>query len=373
MTRRLPRLATRLMTAQALVIAVGALTLLAATALIAPGLFHDHLAMTGEDSPAVVDHAEQAFASATAVSITLATLASLLAAGLVSWVIVRRVSRPVEDLATAAAAVAAGTYAIDVPDASFATELDDLSTAFSHMASRLSDTEISRSRLLADLAHEVRTPLATLEAYIDGLEDGVVETGPDAYATMRDQVSRLRRLSIDLREAAAAGEHALHLVLADVDVAEVAQAAVAAAEPRYQAKGVTLTYSGPDSGLDVDADRGRIAQVLANLLDNALRHTPPGESVEVATAISGSGPGRAVTVQVSDTGEGIPTDQLALVFDRFHRVDTSRSSSDGSGSGLGLTIARAIAVDHGGRLDAASAGPGRGATFTLTLPTTSGR
>ena len=126
MTRRLPRLATRLMTAQALVIAVGALTLLAATALIAPGLFHDHLAMTGEDSPAVVDHAEQAFASATAVSITLATLASLLAAGLVSWVIVRRVSRPVEDLATAAAAVAAGTYAIDVPDASFATELDDL-------------------------------------------------------------------------------------------------------------------------------------------------------------------------------------------------------------------------------------------------------
>jgi signal transduction histidine kinase len=200
-----------------------------------------------------------------------------------------------------------------------------------------------------------------------------VETGPDAYATMRDQVSRLRRLSIDLREAAAAGEHALHLVLTDVDVTEVAQAAVAAAEPRYRAKGVALTYAGPESGLEVEADRGRIAQVLANLLDNALRHTPTGESVEVAATGAGSGTGKAVTVQVTDTGDGIPTDQLALVFDRFHRVDPSRASSDGSGSGLGLTIARAIAVDHGGRLDAASAGPGRGATFTLTLPATSGR
>ena len=288
--------------------------------------------------------------------------------------IVRRVSRPVEDLATAAAAVAAGTYAIDVPDASFATELDDLSTAFSHMASRLSDTEISRSRLLADLAHEVRTPLATLEAYIDGLEDGVVETGPDAYATMRDQVSRLRRLSIDLREAAAAGEHALHLVLADVDVAEVAQAAVAAAEPRYRAKGVALTYSrarlrarrrrGPRahrSGAGEPARQRTAPHPARRERRGGRRHRP-------AAGPAGRSPCRSPT-----PGRASPPTSSRSVFDRFHRVDPSRSSSDGSGSGLGLTIARAIAVDHGGRLDAASAGPGRGATFTLTLPATSGR
>ena len=179
--------------------------------LVAPGLFHEHLSRFGMMSPEVTQHAEEAFSSSFAIAITVAMLASLLAAGLVSWFLVRRVARPVEELAVAAETVAGGTYTVAVPTEPFASELEALSTSFAHMADRLAETETSRTRLLADLAHELRTPLATLEAYIDGLEDGVVAPSEESYATMRGQVSRLRRLATDLRESAAADEHALHL------------------------------------------------------------------------------------------------------------------------------------------------------------------
>ena len=114
------------------------------------------------------------------------------------------------------------------------------------------------------------------------------------------------------------------------------------------------------------ADADRIGQVLANLLDNALRHTPTGGAVRLACA---QAPDGQIQFTVTDNGEGIPADQLDAIFDRFHRVDGARTSSDGSGSGLGLTIARAIAADHGGSLTAASAGRGAGTTMTLRLPT----
>lgn len=352
------------MTAMALIVAVGGLTLLLTVNLVAPGLFHEHLSHFGAMSPEVTRHAEEAFSSSLAIAITVAMLASLLAAGLVSWFLVRRIARPVEELAGAAEVVAGGTYTVTVPTQPFARELEALSGSFSHMAYRLAETETSRTRLLADLAHELRTPLATLEAYIDGLEDGVVAPSEEAYATMRGQVSRLRRLASDLRESAAAAEHALHLAPVVLDAATAAADAVAAATPRYLAKGVELTLAPGASGLLVSADPERLGQVLSNLLDNALRHTPAGGHVRVAATAD---PAKAV-ITVSDDGDGIPDDQVTSIFDRFHRVDEARASADGSGSGLGLTIARAIITDHGGTLTASSPGPGGGATFTLTLP-----
>ncbi|MBI1379283.1 MAG: HAMP domain-containing protein [Frankiales bacterium] len=365
MSTRRTHLATRLMTAQALVIAVGAITLLVTAALVAPGLFHAHLGEIGGDSPNVAHHAEEAFASSFAVAISVATAVSLIAAGLVSWFLVRRLARPVEELAAAAESVATGNYDVTVPDAVFSSELQQLSSSFAHMATRLAETESSRTRLLADLAHEVRTPLATLEAYIDGLEDGVVQAEPVAYTTMRAQVSRLRRLATDLREAAAANEHALNLSFADLDPAEAATSAVAAALPRYLAKGVSLDMQDSPTGLVVTADAERLQQVLANLLDNALRHTPVGGHVTVAVRQT---TGRTTDITVTDDGEGIPDDHLAQIFERFHRVDPSRATHDGSGSGLGLTIARAIITDHGGSLTVTSSGLNRGSTFTVALP-----
>ncbi len=366
MSRR-PRLAVRLMTAQALVIAVGGITLLVTATLVAPGLFHEHLARTGLESPDVTHHAEQAFTSAFGIAITVALGVSLAAAAFVSWFLVRRVARPVEELAAAAETVAGGTYAVEVPAEPFSRELEALSTSFAHMADRLAETEAGRTRLLADLAHELRTPLATLEAYIDGLEDGVVDGSAESYATMRGQVARMRRLAADLRESAAAAEHALQLAPVALDAAAAAADAVAAAAPRFQAKGVDLELVPGPTELVVTADPERLGQVLANLLDNALRHTPSGGHVRVAATHDGP----YVAVIVSDDGEGIPVDQVGSVFDRFHRVDPARATTDGSGSGLGLTIARAIVAEHGGTLTAASDGPGSGATFTVRLPAAS--
>lgn len=358
-------LASRLMAAQLLVIATGALTLVVAALLIAPALFAEHLTRTGEESPQVQQHAEEAFASSFAVSLAVALVASLTAAGLVSWFMVRRVALPVVALADAADAVAGGDYTVTVPAGGFGSELTRLSDAFDHMANRLAATDATRTSMLADLAHELRTPLATLEAYIDGMEDQVVKADSDSYAVMRDQVARLRRLVVDLRESSAAEEHALDLVLTPVDASVIVRDSVAAAQPRYRSKGVQLQVHIPAVPASIRADAERAQQVLSNLLDNALRHTPSGGLVEVEVR---SKMRTSVQIVVTDSGEGIPADELDHIFERFRRVDPARAASDGGGSGLGLTIARAIAEDHGGSLTAQSGGIGQGSCFTWTLP-----
>jgi two-component system sensor histidine kinase BaeS len=366
MTRhRSAGLASRLMLLLALVIAVGSVTLVVATDLLAPALFRAHLKRSGEHSPAVLHHAEQAFNSAFTIALSLATLAALATAGLVSWFLVRRVAHPVQDLADAADAVAAGNYRVEVPAADFSSELQRLSGAFTHMAGRLADTDAARSRLLSDLAHELRTPLATLEAYLDGIEDGVVTDDAASREIMRTQLRRLRRLATDVREVATAEEHALTLQVAPCDPTELVQTAVAAARPRYRQKAVDLRL---DAGSlpTVMADAERLQQVLANLLDNALRHTPSGGNVSVRASVTSGG--AAIRIVVSDDGEGLAADQLQAVFQRFHRADPARASHEGEGSGLGLTIARAIMTAHRGTLEADSDGVGLGATFSVTLP-----
>ncbi len=358
-------LASRLMAAQLLVIATGALTLVVAAVLIAPALFSEHLTRTGEESPQVKQHAEEAFASSFAISLAVALVASLTAAGLVSWFMVRRVALPVVALADAADAVAGGDYTVTVPAGGFGSELTRLSDAFDHMANRLAATDATRTSMLADLAHELRTPLATLEAYIDGMEDQVVATDSSSFAVMRDQVARLRRLVVDLRESAAAEEHALGLVLTPLDANVIVRDSVAAAQPSYQSKGVDLQAHTPTDPVLVRADAERAQQVLANLLDNALRHTPSEGRVTVEVRPGG---GTSAQILISDSGGGIPADEVDHIFERFRRADPARTVSDGGGSGLGLTIARAIAEDHKGTLTAQSHGVGHGSCFTWTLP-----
>ncbi len=358
-------LVTRLMVAQLLVIGSGALTLVIAAALLAPRLFAEHLLRSGESSPMVTHHAEQAFASSFALSLGIAMLTALGAAAVVSWVLVHKVTRPIAELADAADAVAAGDYAVEVPTAGFGSELTRLSEAFSRLASTLGSSEATRTRMLADLAHELRTPLATLEAYIDGMEDGIVPFDAQSHDVMRHQVARLRRLAGDLKMAAAAEEHALHLTIASHDAHVLAADAVAAARPRFDAASVRLTLAPSPAHHLVRADVERVQQVLANLLDNALRHTGPGGDVRVDVAAHGS---EAVAIAVTDDGDGLGSDEVEKVFQRFYRSDPSRAAHPGGGSGLGLTIARAIAESHSGTLTVTSAGVGTGSTFTLTLP-----
>jgi two-component system sensor histidine kinase BaeS len=356
-------LAGQLLTGQVLVVAVGSLTLALTAALLAPSLFRQHLARTGQVTPVVRLHAEEAFTSALASALTVAALTALVTAGVASYVVVRRVTRPVEQLAAAADAVAAGHYDIAAPAVPFGGELERLSDAFSRMAARLADTDAVRTRLLADLAHELRTPLATMTAYLEAMEDGVVATDEAAWQTLRGQVHRLSRLADDLRSVALAEEQLVGDQLRPLDPTAVARDAVAAATPRYLARGVRLDLVGAERTGDVMGESGRLSQVLTNLLDNALRHTPSGGAVKVTvTQTDGE-----VQIVVHDDGEGLAAADLEAVFERLYRVDPARAGSAG-GSGLGLTIARAIARRHGGTLTASSSGPGCGATFTLSLP-----
>jgi signal transduction histidine kinase len=364
-SRRRPRpgLGPRLLAAQLLVVLAGALTLTVVAFSVAPGLFSSHLDRAGETDPTVRVHAEEAFDAAFGIALGVAALVAVLTAAAVSAFAVRRLSRPIGQLARAADTLAAGDYTAAVPDARLGPEFDRLTAAFTGMAARLARTEATRSRLMADLAHELRTPVTTLNAHVDGLEDGVVPPSPATWEVMRDQLERLQRLATDLADLSAAEEHTQPLDRRPVDLVQVAATAVEAATPRYLAKGVSLTFGGAPGPITAALDTGRLKQVLANLLDNALRHTPPGGTVTVNTRLNTSD----VVIEVADTGDGIPATELDAVFDRFHRLDTARARS-GGGTGLGLTIARAIVTAHGGTLTAASAGPGAGAAFTIRIP-----
>ena len=357
-----PRLATRLLAMMLLVVAIGAATFITTALIIAPRLFSDHLAQAGDDSPQLREHASEAFEAAFTWSVTVAVILAAVAAIGVAWMFSRRVGQTMSGLATAARHVAAGDYSTPIPASSFGRELEDLSQSFAQMARTLAATDLARARLLADLAHELRTPLATLQACIDGLDDAVLEPSEHTFATMRNQVERIQRLSADLRDAAAAQEDALPLAPEPCDLCSIAAAAVAAAQPICDKAGIRLKLIAPTSAA-VRGDRDRLGQVLSNLLVNAARHTPAGGQVVVTVAAAN----HEASVDVTDSGQGIPADEIDAIFERFHRVDHARSS-DAGGSGLRLTISPAIASSHGGTLNATSPGSGRGSTFRLTLP-----
>ncbi len=356
-------LAPRLFIGQLLVIGITFLTLLVTVVLIAPGLFLYHLEMTGEDSPTVQLHAREAFETSVGLALLAAAAVAVVAAILLSWFLARRISRPISSLAAAAESVAHGNYEVEVPETGLGTELHTLSRAFHDMAQNLASTDDARAQLLSDLAHEIRTPLATLEAHIDGLEDGMVTASAATFDVMRSEVHRLRRLASDVRLAAQAQEHALELHLQAVSVADLVDNACGLYEPRYQDKGLTVRNTCQHRNHMVLVDPDRMQQVLGNLLDNALRHTPTGGEVRVGCQQQD----QLFEITVSDTGEGLATDDLERIFHRFQRLDGARST-DHAGSGLGLTIARALVQDQGGDLFASSDGPGTGSTFTIRIP-----
>jgi len=217
--------------------------------------------------------------------------------------------------------------------------------------------------LLSDVAHELRTPLATIDAYLEGLADGVVEPRPHTWELLRTETARLNRLSEDIARVSRAEEHQLDLHPQRVRPQRLLENAAHAATPSYTAKNVELHVTPGDTAPDVNVDAQRIGEVLANLLENALRHTQAGGNVTLAAARDGD----AAVLTVTDSGDGLEPDELERIFERFYRTDTARSRDRG-GSGIGLTISRAIVEAHDGTLRAASEGPGRGATFTVVLP-----
>ena len=365
-TRRGAGLAGRLLLAQVLVLMAGALTAWLVATIVGPSVFHAHLARSNVGSTsAQILHTERAFRSASAISLSLALLAALVAALAVSVYMTRRIGRSVATIATAASDVAGGHYDVRVPGPGLGPEFDALALGFNQMAGRLGSVEATRRRLLADLGHEMRTPVATLDAYLEALEDGVATLDPETAALLRAQTGRLARLSEDISSVSRAEEGQVRLDLQQVQLELVVAAAVDSVAEAFNAKGVRLLVHVSTPLPDVRMDRDRIGQVLGNVLDNALRHTPAGG---VVTISAGTSPRTGVVeLSVADTGEGIPAEHLPHVFDRFYRVDAARDRAHG-GSGIGLSIAKALAEAHGGELTATSPGTGKGSIFRLLLP-----
>lgn len=361
-------LGAKLLVAQLLVVIAGGVTLLLVALTTGPRLFDRHLQGRVGDLPAaLLDHVHMAFGEAVGTALLVAVAAATLTAVIVSAFITRRLVAPIRRLADGAKDIAAGRYETRV-DVAGEDELASLATAFNHMARRLADTERTRTRLVADVAHELRTPLATLDGYLEGLGDGVIPAETATWRTMRDQTRRMARLADDLALVSRAEEGRLDLRPRAAAPGDIVRTAARAAGPRAEAAGVALgVTAGPDVPT-VLVDPDRIQQVLANLLDNALRHTPPGGRVELA-ATTGQD---EVHLIVADTGDGIPAEELERIFTRFHRTDTARTHDD-RGSGIGLTVARAIVAAHHGTLVARSEGPGRGSTFEITLPAAAAR
>ena len=359
------------MLAQCLVVGAGVVTAALVAAVVGPPLFHDHLIRAGHlPNSRELMHIEEAYTSANAIGLGAGLVIALIAGFAVTWYVSRRMTQPLTDLAHVANQLSDGDYSARASRPCAGPELDRLADTFNDVAARLETTEDSRRRLLGDLAHEMRTPLAVIEAYVDGLDDGVTTWTPQTARVLRDHTARLVRLSEDLGEVSRAEEGRLDLQLQPVRVTELVWAAAQGIRAEYAAKGVNLATDldgrNPQTdpaGVVVTVDRQRILQLLTNLLTNALRHTPVGGTVTIAPR-RGSG---GVQLAVTDTGDGIPAEQLPHVCDRFYRGDTARHRDHG-GSGVGLAIARSIAHAHHGTLVAESAGPGTGATFRLTLP-----
>lgn len=354
----------RLLLAQALVLIAGGVSTWVVALVAGPPLFREHLHRAGMPRQSSEQfHAEQAYRYATAISIAAAILVAGLTAFVVTAYLSRRVQRSVTEVSAAANAIAAGRYDIRVCPPHLGQEFDDLARAFNQMAQRLQSVESTRRQLFGDLAHEIRTPVSVLEAYIEAIEDGVKALDPNTVAMLRAQAGRLVRFSADFAALAQAEEAHLTITPGRLDVRELIDTVTAAAADNYAAKNVGLTTRvSPTPALWADGQR--LAQVLGNLLDNALRHTPSGGHVHIGAAAEPD----AVVFTVHDDGEGVAGEHLPRLFERFYRADAARGRDRG-GAGVGLAIAKALTEAHGGRISAASAGLGTGTTFTVSIPT----
>jgi signal transduction histidine kinase len=300
-------------------------------------------------------------------ALTLAAVAALAAALVVSVVLTRSVVAPVQALQAASKRIAAGHYGERVLVES-EDELGQLAQSFNRMAGELEQVESMRRRLIGDIAHELRTPLTAIQGSAEGLLDGVLPPGEETFQQIHREAVRLARLVDDLQELSRVESGAYELTLRPVILNDALQTVSKRFRLALENKRLNLTLSLPADLPPLLADEDRLIQILTNLLGNAVQYTPEGGTITISSCrVNGQ-----VQVSVKDSGIGIPPEHLPHVFDRFYRVDKSRSRQQG-GSGIGLTIARHLVEAHGGRIWAESAGNGQGSTFHFTIPIWTGQ
>jgi signal transduction histidine kinase len=288
-------------------------------------------------------------------------LLAILVAVLLATFLSRRILAPVRDLTRAATRFGKGDFSSRVTDEG-SGEIAELTRSFNSMAQNLTEAEQRRRALVADIAHELRTPLSNLRGYLEAINDGVVKPDETTIRSLAEEAGALSHLVSDLQELSLADAGALKLDLQTADISDIINATVTAVQPKAAGRGLAVNAAVAPDLPPVYVDVHRIRQVLQNLLENAVAHTESGGTITV-TAHQRAG---FISVAVADTGEGIPPEDLNYIFERFYRVDKSRTRATG-GTGLGLTIARRLVEAHGGTIGATSV-PGSGATFTFTLP-----
>ncbi|MDR7542983.1 MAG: ATP-binding protein [Armatimonadota bacterium] len=351
------------------VIIVGIAVLVGSASLIAPRQFQRRIHGLGPGGwgpgrglgpPATT--LEHLYRSGLSSALLISGLAALLAAGVLSLYVSRRIVRPVQALAAATRRIAEGHYGERVPSHG-RDEIGALADSFNAMAEALEQTETRRRALVADVAHELRTPLSGIKGYMEALTDGVLPADPEVFNRIATDVDRLQRLTADLEELSRLDAGIVVLTRRRMAPAALIRTVIERLQPQAEGKGLTIDVDVAASLPDVEVDADRIQQVLINVIGNAIQYTPaPGH-----IAVSARATGNVVQVDVTDTGIGIAPEHLPHVFERFFRVERSRTRA-GGGSGLGLTIARYLVEAHGGRIWASSPGPGRGSTFSFTLP-----
>jgi signal transduction histidine kinase len=359
------RLAVKLFLSYLVIILVGVIVLAVTADLHAPAALDRHAAhmqaMMGQDMGMMAD-LQRSFSSAVAEVLLVAAAAAFVAAVIVSSFTARRIVQPIQAMTQASRRIAAGDYR-DRVETPGQDELADLAGSFNRMAAALEQTEQRRLELIGNVAHELRTPLSSIRSLMEGLVDGVLPAEAETFLDVQREVSRLQRLVQDLEELSRAEAGQLALEMQPVSLPDLLATAVTRLQSQFDDKEVSLTLDIAPDLPDIQADPTRLVQVLLNLLGNALQYTPAGGRVTVSAWRQR----QELFVSVKDSGVGLAAEHLPHIFERFYRVDKSRSRT-GGGSGIGLTIAKRLVEMHGGRIWASSDGPDQGSAFTFSLP-----
>lgn len=281
----------------------------------------------------------------------------------VSLFLSRLILNPLQRLNISSRRIADGRYdeRIETPST---VELAEVAQQFNQMAESLEKVEQNRISLIGNVSHELRTPLTSLQGYVEGLQDGLFPGNDETWATMGMELSRLKRLVDDLQALSRVEGGAVQLRLDNFNMLKLIEQVHSQLAPKFISKTITFYADAADPSIEVYADRDRVFQILTNLLGNALRHTSENGNITIYVDYEIDD---MIAISVIDDGDGIPTESIPYLFERFYRVDPSRSRSSG-GSGIGLAISRQLARLMEGDMVAESGGPGQGSTFTLLLP-----
>lgn len=287
-------------------------------------------------------------------------LFSLLFAFVLGSVMANRISTPVSRVIHSAQMISRGYFGDRVAEQSNTKEIRELTDTFNELAENLERQEALRKRLTADMAHELRTPIATLQSHLEAMVDGIWEPSAERLKSCHEEIMRISRMIGDLEKLTRYESDTFNLQKSEFDLAEAVQHIVNNFEPEYHSKSISLEFDGQT--VITVADRDKISQVIVNLLSNALKYTPAGGKV----AINLGDEEDCTRIDVRDTGIGIPVEDLPFIFERFYRADKSRTRTTG-GTGIGLTIAKTIVEAHKGTITVESE-PNKGTTFTVRLP-----